>query len=137
VLPIPYLKEAMAGLLFLLFLLLGVQTVRLSVTSANLRAAEAEAVSYAEQLDRVGQQVLTLREQIDSQNDSIDAARERGLESQAAMDKVAEYSRRLARAERELEALLGEHRALRERAEQLNTCETYELVLQSIAGVLP
>lgn len=134
---IPYLEETLIALVCLLLLGIGVQTVRLSVCKANLRACNAERIGYIEQLDRVGQQVLTLRAEIDTQNDIVRQNELLGAESQAAMDKVAEYTRRLAQAERELSRQMAEHQELREMTENLSTCETYEMVLRSIAGDLP
>lgn len=134
---IPYLEEALIALCLALALGISIQTVRLSICKANLRVCNAERIGYMEQLDRVGQQVLTLRAEIDTQNEIVHQNELLGAESQAAMDKVAEYTRRLAQAEQELSRQMAEHHELREMTENLSTCETYEMVLRSIAGGLP
>lgn len=136
-LPIPYLNQILGGGLVVALAFAGVQTVRLKMEMATTDALSANLEVCHLNVERAGQHVLTLRRSIDEQNAEIDAARELGLEAQAAMDKVAEYTRRLARAEDLLQQLSSEHEDLESRAADLSTCETYELVLRSIAGDLP
>ena len=136
-LPVPYLKEALAGLLFLLLLLLGVQTVRLNITKANLRASEAEAAGYVEQLHRANSTLVELRASIETQNQAIRDAELAGAEAQAAQRKIEELYRRLDNAERLMRQIQSENTDLRDLASELDDCGTCDLVLQSIAGVLP
>lgn len=135
--PIPYLKEGMAAVIIVLIAALTWTSVSLRITKADLRTSKSEEVRLTEQVLRAGQQMLTLREKIDQQNESIEAAEEIGAKAQAAINKVAEYSRRIARAEEELNSILQKNQDLKERTKDLPTCETYELVLRSIAGSLP
>ncbi|HUV74215.1 MAG TPA: hypothetical protein VMW79_07895 [Anaerolineae bacterium] len=136
-LPIPYLKEVLIGAVVLLVVFIGVQTARLSICKSNLRASQAELQNVVNMLELSRSTVVDLRAKIDTQNIFLREAQALGMSAQAAQDASLRIARELALAKQKLDSLLQEHSALKKRAENLNTCETYELVLQSIAGVLP
>lgn len=135
--PIPYMKEGLIGLICLLVAAVGVQTVRLNICKANYAAEQRMVEALELSVKHAGQQVLTLRASIDKQNKAIRAAELLGAQALAAQEVADRYARELALAEEKLKSALLEHAELKEMAANLTTCETYELVLRSIAGSLP
>lgn len=135
--PIPYLREVLAGLLALVLIGAGVQTVRLNICQANLRASKAEAVAYRQNLELARSTVVDLRATINDQNEKIRAAELAGAEAQAMQGMVDSMATQLDNAEALISRIQRENIDLRERTKDLTVCETYELCLRSIAGVLP
>lgn len=135
--PIPYLREVLAGLLALVLIGAGVQTVRLNICQANLRASEAEAVANRQNLELARSTVVDLRATINDQNEKVRAAELAGAEAQAMQGMVDSMATQLDNAEALISRIQRENIDLRERTKDLTVCETYELCLRSIAGVLP
>jgi len=132
--PVPYLKEILAGGLAVVIVLLGVQTFRLKMCQEKLQNKTGRVALLEAQQAHAGQQVLTLRAKLNDANKVVrdnELAGERAAAAQAAADRLAQ---RVAEAETELARALIESAQLKSRAENLTTCETYELVLRSIAG---
>lgn len=134
--PIPYLKEALAGACLLLLIACVSLGVALKTANARLDAKVEKITALEQQLGNASQQMLTLRAEIKSQNEKIRLAELAGVEAQAYQRKADEYARQLDNAEALIRRIQRENIDLRARAADLGICETYELVLRSIAGVL-
>jgi len=131
---IPYLKEALLGFCGLLIVVIGVQTARLNLAKSQLEARNETVTALTQQLQNAGQQVLALRAEIEETNEQIREKELLAARAQAAQEQVDELAERLAKAEAELTAAVIAHNKLRVRVKDLTTCETYEVVLRTIAG---
>jgi len=131
---IPYFKEAMIGAALLLVIAIGVQTARLNLAKSQLEARNETVTALTQQLQNAGQQVLALRAEIEETNEQIREKELLAARAQAAQEQVDELAERLAKAEAELTAAVIAHNKLRVRVKDLTTCETYEVVLRTIAG---
>jgi hypothetical protein len=81
--------------------------------------------------------VVDLRATINDQNEKVRAAELAGAEAQAMQGMVDSMATQLDNAEALISRIQRENIDLRERTKDLTVCETYELCLRSIAGVLP
>lgn len=135
--PIPYLKEALAGACLLLVLACVGLGVALKTANARLDARGAEVVALKQQVELAGQQVLTSLAKIDEQNERIRKAELLGAKAAAAQTEIDRMAAQLNNQKALLAKIQLENIDLRERVEGLSLCETYELCLRSIAGVLP
>lgn len=133
--PIPYLKEALAGACLLLLIICIALGVSLKTAKSRLEANAETIKSLREQVSYASVQIDDLRSAIDEQNDRLRAAEIAGAEAQAYQKKVDEYARQLVNADALISKIQRENIDLRERTKDLSLCETYELCLRSIAGV--
>ena len=135
--PIPYAKEILGGAAAILLIVCIALGVSLKTAKARLEANAEHITALEQQIANASQQMLALRSTIEYQNEQIRIAERAGYEAQAAQDKVDELAAKLVNVNALLSRIQRENIDLRARAADLGTCETYELVLRSIAGVLP
>lgn len=135
--PIPYLREVLGGLLAVSLIVNVVQGVKAKVLGAELDAAVAQTEVCYQNVTRCQSTVVGLREQIEDQNAAIQAAIEAGNAAQAAQHEADLLAQRLDNANRLIRKIQSENVDLRDQAKELDTCSTCLLVSQSIAGALP
>ncbi len=135
--PIPYLKEGLAaacGLLLIICVALG---VALKTAKVRLDANAETITALKQQVENARSTVVDLRAQIDDQNEKIRKAELLGAKAAAAQAEIDRMARQLDNQKALLSRIQLENIDLRERAKGLTVCETYELCLRSIAGMLP
>lgn len=135
--PIPYLKEALAGACAILVVACVALGVALKTANARLDAKSAEVVALKQQVASAGQQLLTSQRKINEQNEKIREAELLGVRAQTMQGMIDSMAFELSNAEELIQRIQRENVDLRERAQDLSLCETYELCLRSIAGALP
>lgn len=135
--PIPYLKEALTGICVILVAACVGLGVALKTANARLDAKSAEIVALKQQVNSATQQLLTSQAKINEQNEKIREAEILGAQAQAAQTEIDRVAAKLVNANALIQKIQRENIDLRERAQNVGLCETYELCLRSIAGVLP
>ena len=135
--PIPYLREALGGACLLLLIACVALGVALKTANARLDAKTEMVVALEQQVASAGQQLLTSQKKIDEQNETIRKAEIAGAKAQATQAEVDRMAKQLDNQKALIQRIQRENIDLRERAKDLTVCETYELCLRSIAGVLP
>lgn len=103
----------------------------------RIQLYEQRESEWQEEINDCSDTIAKLRLEISNQNQASELAAELGAEARAAQRKAEEYARRMTTAERRLDELLEDQQRFDELVKDADLCQTYELVLRSIAGEVP
>lgn len=135
--PIPFLKEILGGAAAILLIVCIALGVALKTAKVQLNANAETITALNQQVENAKSTIVGIRQQLDDQNQLIRAAEILGAQSQARQEEIDRLARQLDNQKALISRIQRENIDLRERAKDLTVCETYELCLRSIAGVLP
>ena len=135
--PIPFLKEILGGAAAILLIICIALGVALKTAKVQLNANAETITALNQQIENAKSTIVGIRQQLDDQNELIRAAEVLGAQSQARQEEIDRLARQLDNQKALISRIQRENIDLRERAKDLTVCETYELCLRSIAGVLP
>jgi hypothetical protein len=103
----------------------------------RIQLYEQRESEWQEEINDCADTIAKLRLEIGNQNRAAELAAELGAEARAAQRQAEEYARRMTTAERRLDELLEDQQRFDELVKDADLCQTYELVLRSIAGEVP
>lgn len=103
----------------------------------KIQIYEQRESEWQEEINDCARTIADLKAEILNQNYAAEIAAELGIEARKAQRQAEEYARRMTTAERRLDDLLEDQQRFEDLASDADLCQTYELVLKSIAGEVP
>jgi len=112
---------------------LWVQTDRVASRDDTIKAMEIVAASWEQKVGEKEAKIESLQFTIDEQNKLIEDNAAQGELAKAKQREVDALQQELAQAKGDLKLISDMYSRMRDQAVGLNTCQTYEMVLRSIA----
>jgi len=131
----PMLYAGVGGLVVIIALsgALWVQTDRVASRDDTIKAMEIVAASWEQKVGEKEAKIESLQFTIDEQNKLIEDNAAQGELAKAKQREVDALQQELAQAKGDLKLISDMYSRMRDQAVGLNTCQTYEMVLRSIA----
>lgn len=107
---------------------------RVKAKDERIYALEMANASWDRKVEDQEANIKRLKFALDSCNQSIEDMADQGMDALDNQRKVDELYGRLARAEDDLRIISDKYVEMREEMKHLDLCQTYEMVLRSLAG---
>lgn len=129
-----YAIVALAGLLLVAGVLGTIQRYKIKALKSNVQALTERDDKWAREMAAMTVELNEALTKVEECSESIDRAAALGIAAQAAQEKADEYAERLTYSEQRMADLEEDNRRFLRLTSTLTVCETYEMVLRSIAG---
>lgn len=127
-----------AGALIVIIVLSGVlwvQTNRVEAKNETIKALTLTNEAWVQKVDAKEAKIQELYASIATLNTQIEDFQQIGIDATAKQREIDALQGELAQAKGDLRLIVEKYRELRDRAVGLNRCQTYEMVLRSLAEV--